>query len=202
MLNIQLFSENEDFVNDITSQIERFIAGADIKDSAPDMIIVDENEELYLQKRSEYPSVPILFLTSQSSIEEDRLNIVIHKPMNLMRFLDIMRAANNRLDNSEYGYLMFNNYELRPSSKEITDLTNGKVIKLTEKEVSIIKYLYKMGDSFVSKSDLQTNVWRYNKNVTTHTVETHIYRLRQKVEDNPSRRLIVTDNGKYRLNMG
>lgn len=199
MVNILLLSDNEDLKNDLTLQIERFITGAIVTDENPDVIIIDENKNAYMQKRNEYSSVPILFLTSAGHSNEDNLNVIIHKPFSLMRFLDVIKAANNKLDNSSEGFLIFNDYELRPNQKEIADLHNGKVVKLTEKEVGIIKYLYKMQDEFVSKTDLQINVWQYNENVTTHTIETHIYRLRQKVERSSTRRLIITDNGKYKL---
>ena len=62
-----------------------------------------------------------------------------------------------------------------------------------------MKYLYKTSGHYVSKGDLQRNVWKYSEDVATHTIETHIYRLRQKVEQNGGRRLIVTDNGGYML---
>ena len=200
MVNIAIFSDNEDFKNDLTLQISRFVEDADICSDKPDIIIVDENKELFKQKRAEYQFVPMLFLTADSLLDNDNLNVYVHKPFKLMNFLDVVRAANNKLDNSAAGFLRFSGYELRPNQKEIADLENDEVIKLTEKEVSIIKYLYKEKNEFVSKNDLQTNVWQYNENATTHTVETHIYRLRQKVERG-ARRLIVTEGGKYKLNM-
>ena len=117
-----------------------------------------------------------------------------------MQLLDILRAANNKFDYSGKGNIQFNHYELRPSQKEIVDLDNSITTKLTAKEVDILRYLYKNAGQFVSKNDLQTNVWLYNENVTTHTIETHIYRLRQKVEKN-GRRLILTESGCYQLIM-
>jgi len=200
MVNIQFYSANDDFKNDLTAQINRFTECVITNDGTPDVVVIDDDKELYLKKRNEYPSVPILFLTSENMQTEDNLNIIISKPFLLMKFLDLLRSANNKLDNSADGVLTFNNYELYPNQKEITDLNTGKTVKLTEKEVSIIKYLYKMRSDFVSKTDLQTNVWRYNENATTHTVETHIYRLRQKIELN-DRKLIITESGKYKLNM-
>lgn len=199
MVNILFFSDNEDFKNDLILQIEHFAEDANVTTEAPDIIIVDEDKNKYLQERSKYPSIPMLLLTSAPQSDTDNLNLVIHKPFNLMKLIDVVRAANNKLDNSADGFLNFNDYELHPTSKEIADLRSGKIIKLTEKEVGIIKYLYKMRNEYVSKNDLQTNVWQYNENVTTHTVETHIYRLRQKVEHD-TRRLIITDSGKYKLN--
>ena len=117
-----------------------------------------------------------------------------------MTLLDVVRAANHKLDHTTEGYLRFNDFELHPSQKEMIDLQGMRQIKLTEREVGILKYLYKNAAEYVSKSDLQTNVWQYNEEVATHTVETHIYRLRQKAETK-NRRLILTNNGRYKLVM-
>lgn len=198
MTNIQLYSDNEDFRNDLVSQINHYTQAVITDSEPPDMIVIDDDVELYKEKRAEYPSVPILFLTAENRQTEDNLNVVVQKPFSLMRFLDTLRSANNKLDNSDEGFFVFNNYEMRPNQKKIVDLTTSEVVKLTEKEVSIIKYLYKRRFEFVGKTDLQINVWQYNENATTHTVETHIYRLRQKIESG-GRRLILTENGKYKL---
>lgn len=200
MVNVQLFSTNEDYKNDLAEQITRYVEGAVISTASPDVIVVDEDRNLYNQNRLKYPSIPMILLTNSSiQTKNDNLNLTISKPFSLMGFLDIIRAANNKLDSSIAGFLKFNDYELHPNQKEIIDLTNNSTVKLTEKEVCIIKYLYRIHGKYASKTDLQKNVWQYNENVTTHTVETHVYRLRQKVE-NGTRRLIVTDNGKYKLN--
>ncbi|MBR1601364.1 MAG: response regulator transcription factor [Alphaproteobacteria bacterium] len=199
-MNIQIFSNNEDFKNDLAAQIVCYTDKYVITNEAPDVIIVDEDENVFSHKRVEYPSVPILFLTDENVENDGKLNVVISKPFRLMHFLDVLRAANNKLDSSSDGFLIFNDYELHPNQKEIVDLKNNIVTKLTEKEVCIIKYLYKKNSEYVGKNDLQVNVWQYSDGVTTHTVETHIYRLRQKVEKD-ERRLIITDNGKYKLNM-
>ena len=96
--------------------------------------------------------------------------------------------------------MTFNNYELHPAAKEILNLRNNELIKLTEKEVAVIKYLYKAKDRIVSKTDLLQDVWDYNAEVSTHTIETHIYRLRQKVEQGDAdAQLIITENGGYKL---
>ena len=79
---------------------------------------------------------------------------------------------------------------------------NNEIIKLTEKEVAIIKYLYKAKDKIVSKNELLQEVWGYSPEVTTHTIETHIYRLRQKVEhEDVSAQIILTSDGGYQLKM-
>ena len=69
------------------------------------------------------------------------------------------------------------------------------------KEAAIIKFLYRAGDSVVSRDTLLEEVWGYNSGVTTHTLETHVYRLRQKIEKDPANaQILITDSGGYRLN--
>jgi DNA-binding response OmpR family regulator len=90
-------------------------------------------------------------------------------------------------------------YEFRPAQKLLLDAAKKKV-RLTEKETNILKYLYRAGGKPVAREELLAEVWGYNAGVTTHTLETHIYRLRQKIEpDSASARLLLTEAGGYRL---
>lgn len=198
MAHILFISENEDFAEDLKAQILRFAPDFSFVENAPDLLLIDENSECCNELRQKYPTIPLIFLSAENK-ENDILNIYVKKPFSLMSFLDVLRAANNNLDNSADGYLTFNDYELRPNLREIVDIQSGDVIKLTEREIDILKYLYKNQGHYVSKSDLQRNVWKYNEEVATHTIETHIYRLRQKVEQKGGRRLIITENGGYML---
>lgn len=203
MVCISLYINDVTFRQDIESQIMRFINDVVFSGDSPDIAIIDEDESVFFKIRKENPLIPIVLLSSmQANSSQEYLNIIIKKPFVLMKFLDILRAANNRLDNSSEGYLLFNNYELRPKSKSIVDMKSGKIVRLTEKEIDILKYLYKTRDNYVSKNDLQKNVWQYNDDVTTHTIETHMYRVRQKVERVSGRRLILTLDGGYKLNTG
>lgn len=198
MAHILFISDNEDFAEDLKAQILRFAPDFSFVENAPDLLLIDENSECCNELRQKYPTIPLIFLSAENK-ENDILNIYVKKPFPLMSFLDVLRAANNNLDNSADGYLTFNDYELRPNLREIVDIQSGDVIKLTEREIDILKYLYKNQGHYVSKSDLQRNVWKYNEEVATHTIETHIYRLRQKVEQKGGRRLIITENGGYML---
>ncbi len=73
-------------------------------------------------------------------------------------------------------------------------------VRLTEKETAILKYLYRSGNMVVGRDTLLDEVWGYNAGVTTHTLETHVYRLRQKIESDPSNaEILVTEPGGYRL---
>jgi DNA-binding response OmpR family regulator len=76
----------------------------------------------------------------------------------------------------------------------------GSKLRLTEKETAILRYLYRAGQAVVSREILLQEVWGYNASVTTHTLETHVYRLRQKIESNPSSaRILITEPGGYKL---
>lgn len=203
MKNIAFFSDNQDFIDDLVLQIERYAPEfkfCDDEDEPADVVVIDDNPAEYQRIREVYKGVPLIYLFSdKNNITENSLNIVLKKPFALVHFFDILYSANNKLDNSKDGYLNFGVYQLRPVEKEIENIRNHEVIKLTEKEVEIIKYLYKFSDDYISKNELQKKVWKYNDDVSTHTVETHIYRLRRKVEKKNAPQLILTDKGGYKL---
>ncbi len=92
------------------------------------------------------------------------------------------------------GNIRFN----RAPSISIND--KGSKLRLTEKETAILRYLYRAGQNVVTREVLLREVWGYNSNVTTHTLETHIYRLRQKIERDPAHaQMLVTEAGGYKL---
>ena len=91
-------------------------------------------------------------------------------------------------------------YTFQPANKMLVNADENKKIRLTDKETAILKYLYRAGDRVVGREVLLDEVWGYNANVTTHTLETHVYRLRQKIEPDPSNaQILVTEPGGYRL---
>ena len=170
------------------------------EDNNFDLILLDELEN----KINDYSSRPVpIFLLGKNGVEYDITNAeVLSKPLSLSNLIDAIKSGINVFENSEEGYLRFNHYELRPLTKEILNERNNEITKLTEKEVSIIKYLYKSGAKIVSKNELLQEVWGYSPEVTTHTIETHIYRLRQKVEhEDTSAQLILTSDGGYKLKL-
>ena len=207
MPNILLLSDNKDFALDLSEQITLYahdftVLPQDDENNLIDMIILDEKPQELETLRAHHPNTPIILLQKEGddSVASSVLNHVIFKPLSLEKLLNQIQAGINFLDNSEAGYLSFNRYELRPLQKEIYNERNGETIKLTEKEVAIIKFLYKNKDKIVAKNDLLQEVWGYSPEVSTHTIETHIYRLRQKVEhDDTSAQLIVTEDGGYKL---
>ncbi len=102
-------------------------------------------------------------------------------------------------EQSEDAVFTIGPYTFKPSSKILVHQDQSK-IRLTEKETAILKYLYRASDQVVGRDVLLHEVWGYNSGVTTHTLETHIYRLRQKIEREPSNaEILVTETGGYKL---
>ena len=167
----------------------------------PDM---DGREACRLLRQSGV-STPIIMLTAQGS-ETDTVmgldagaNDYVTKPFRFAVLLARIRAHLRSHEQSEDAVFAIGPYEFRPAAKVLLDPKSRK-IRLTEKETNILKYLYRAGTKAVSREELLTEVWGYNAGVTTHTLETHIYRLRQKIEPEPGQaRLLLTDAGGYRL---
>lgn len=209
MPNILFLSKEKDFANDLSEQISLYaqdynIIRAEDETTMIDMVILDEDAEDLSNIRKNHPRTPIILLqkSSDEKIENTVLNTIIVKPFYLEELLNCIHAGINLLENSEVGYLKFNKYIVRPIKKDIYNQRNKEVIKLTEKEVAVIKYLYKCKDRIVTKNELLQEVWGYSPEVSTHTIETHIYRLRQKVEhEDASAQLIITEDGGYKLVM-
>lgn len=207
MPNILLLSDNEAFANDLAGQIALYAGDFTVMFAEEpgvlfDLAVIDGQSAGAREFRGRCPGIPLIFLTREEPVglEESALNKIMFKPLVLEDFLNQIKSGINLLENSADGYLTFNRYELRPVSREILNLRNNEVVKLTEKEVAIIKYLYKARDKIVSKNELLQEVWGYSPDVTTHTIETHIYRLRQKVEhEDASAQLILTEDGGYKL---
>lgn len=150
---------------------------------------------------------PILMLTGVDSEADTILgldsgaNDYVTKPFKLAVLLARMRAQLRQHELSEDATFAIGPYSFQPGHKVLIDAEDRK-IRLTEKETAILKYLYRSGHRPVSREVLLHEVWGYNAAVTTHTLETHIYRLRQKIEVDPSdARILLTDKGGYRLGL-
>jgi len=165
-----------------------------------------DGRDLCTKWRREGVKVPILILTG-SDDEQDVVrgldsgaNDYIAKPFRLGELLARLRAQLRIFENSEDAVFTIGPYTFRPSAKLLQDPAKNRRIRLTEKEAAILKFLYRAGARPVARQVLLNEVWGYNAAVTTHTLETHIYRLRQKIEPDPSNaRLLVTEGGGYRL---
>jgi DNA-binding response OmpR family regulator len=182
------------------------------EDARFDAIILDiglpdgDGRELCAKLRKQGLRMPILMLTGADG-EQDIVrgldsgaNDYIAKPFRVSELMARLRAQLRVFDNSEDAVFTVGPYTFRPSAKLLLEAARNRKIRLTEKEAAILKYLYRAGGRPVGRQILLNEVWGYNSAVTTHTLETHIYRLRQKIEPDPSQaRLLLTEGGGYRL---
>src|ERR1700694_3470801 len=121
------------------------------------------------------------------------------KPFRFAVLLARIRAQLRQHEASEDAVFSVGPYSFRPGSKMLTG-ANARKVRLTEKETAILRFLYRAGQLPVSRETLLQEVWGYNSGVTTHTLETHIYRLRQKIEkDAANPEILVTEAGGYKL---
>jgi len=167
----------------------------------PDM---DGREAVRIMRKSGF-NAPIIMLTGNATDSDTILglesgaNDYVTKPFRFAVLLARIRAQLRQHEASEDAIFTIGPYSFRPSSKLLVTQKNGKV-RLTEKETAILRYLYRAGQKAVSREILLQEVWGYNSGVTTHTLETHIYRLRQKIEkDAATPAILVTEAGGYKL---
>lgn len=186
-------------------------ASEKIKQQAYDMVVLDvglpdiDGRELCRLIRKQGVKCPILMLTGHDTDSDTILglnagaNDYITKPFKFPVLLARIRAQLRQHEQSEDAIFTLGPYTFKPAVKML--LTgDDKKIRLTEKETNILKFLYRATEGVVPRDTLLHEVWGYNAGVTTHTLETHIYRLRQKIELDPSHAsLLVTESGGYRL---
>lgn len=176
-----------------------------------DLLILDVNlpdmdgRELCKQLRKGGFKSPIIMLTGNVSDADMILgldsgaNDYVSKPFKIAVLLARIRAQLRQHEQSEDAVFTIGPFTFKPAAKQLID-EKGSKVRLTEKESSILKYLYRADEKVVSRETLLHEVWGYNAGVTTHTLETHIYRLRQKIEKDPSAAtLLVTEAGGYKL---
>lgn len=165
---------------------------------------LDGREAVRIMRREGFRG-PIIMLTAQDS-EDDTVegleagaNDYVTKPFKFAVLLARIRAQLRQHEASEDAIFRIGPYTFRPGAKLLVG-ERGSKLKLTEKETAILRYLYRAGREVVGRDTLLAEVWGYNAHVTTHTLETHIYRLRQKIEPNPAAAaILITESGGYKL---
>jgi DNA-binding response OmpR family regulator len=165
---------------------------------------IDGREAVRIMRKNGFKA-PIIMLTAHDTDSDTILglesgaNDYVAKPFRFAVLLARIRAQLRQHEASEDAVFTIGPYTFRPSSKLLLN-TKGNKVRLTEKETSILRYLYRAGQRPVSRETLLQEVWGYNSGVTTHTLETHIYRLRQKIEkDAAAPAILVTEAGGYKL---
>ncbi len=128
-------------------------------------------------------------------------NDAIARPVRALELVARVRAQLRHHGASAGTALTVGPYLFRPDQRELEE-PSGRMIRLTATEASILRFLHRAGGSVVTRQVLLHEVWGYRDGVTTHTVETHIYRLRRKIEPDPRhRRLLLCEDSGYRLDV-
>lgn len=118
-------------------------------------------------------------------------------PIRLGEILDQLTSYKNKVQNHA-AFPQFAGYTLDPHQGTL--IRNDEKISLTEKEVAILVYLYENKGHIIARDTLLHAVWNYVQGLETHTLETHIYRLRQKIEDDPTQpKILMTEGEGYKL---
>ena len=221
---ILLIDDDDDLREALTEQFvmtEEFAVveagtGADalqhLKNGLFDLLIVDvglpdtDGRELCRLMRKQGLKTPVIMLTGHATDADTILgldagaNDYVTKPFKFPVLLARIRSQLRQHEQSEDAVFKLGPYSFRPGLKLLV-CANDTKIRLTEKETNILKFLYRAPVPVVPRDMLLQEVWGYNAAVTTHTLETHIYRLRQKIEPDPANvQLLLTETGGYRLN--
>lgn len=181
------------------------------REAKPDLILLDvdlpdmDGRDACARMRQDGVSAPVIMLTAAATDDDavrgldSGANDYVTKPYKFAVLLARIRAQLRDYEHSEGAIFRLGAYEFRPAAKVLVD-EKGRKVRLTEKETNILKYLYRAGEKAISREELLAEVWGYNAGVTTHTLETHVYRLRQKIEPDPANaRLLLTEAGGYKL---
>jgi DNA-binding response OmpR family regulator len=205
------FAGEQGFATFTASTLDEAGAAISAENARFDAVILDigmpdgDGRDFCAKLRRQGHKMPVIMLTGS----DDEADVVrgldagaadyIAKPFRAKELLARLRAQLRIFDNTEDAAFTIGPYTFRPSTRTLRDLKKNRRVKLTEKEVAILKYLYQDA-SVVDRKLLVHEVWGYNSGVTTHTLETHIYRLRQKMEPDPSKpALLLTEGRGYRL---
>ena len=182
-----------------------------LRDTKPDLILIDiqipdgDAIEICQSLRRDGFVKPIIMLTSRG-FENDIVlgleagaNDYIAKPFRIRELL-----ARIQFQLRQFFALVDVKFEIGdlifiPANKMLHEIITGEVQKLTEKETTILKFLHKSFPDEVTKSQILSEVWGFQNGVSTHTLETHIYRLRQKINQLNKKQLVLTTEKGYRL---
>jgi DNA-binding response OmpR family regulator len=181
-------------------------------DARFDLIFLDINlpdgdgRDFCAKIRRQGHAMPVIMLTGAtdegdvvSGLHSGASDYIV-KPFRMKELLARLATQLRLFDTSDNAAFTVGPYTFRPAAKSLVGADKKRRFRLTTKEMEIIKFLYRHPNRVVSRQVLLDEVWGYNADVSTHTLETHVYRLRQKMEIDPANcRLLITMPGGYQL---
>ena len=183
-----------------------------VKDQQFSVILIDvglpdvDGRDLCRLMRRQGLKAPIIMLSANDTDADMILCLdsgasdYIAKPFRLSVLLARVRAQLRQFKLLDDAIFPIGPYSFQPSAKILIEAGTERMIHLTERETSLLKYLYRIGNRPVARQALLDEVWGYSAGVKSHTLETHVYRLRQKIEPDPTNaRILVTESEGYRL---
>jgi len=177
MIKQNIFIINFNLLYEILDEIKENLYFKIIKYESEDDFIKDhdlkEKNTLIISKSSQK-------LLLNKNLTEKNLLILNSLPLSLIKLVELINIQSIKLRFNQQSKINIKGYELNLNSKFFSK--GDLALKLTEKEIEIILYLEK-SKTKNTVQELQKNIWGYSPNMETHTVETHIYRLRKKISN-------------------
>ena len=182
-----------------------------LRDVNPDLVLLDirmpdgNSVDICRKLRSDGFFKSIIMLIPKGAedtialcLEAGANNYVI-KPLRMVELIALIRSQLFQPRAFDDMQLEIGNLSFEPANKMLFDIGGDNMQTLTEKETTILKFLYQAFPSDISKAHILSEVWGFRNTVSTHTLETHIYRLRQKISQLTDKQLVLTTENGYRL---
>jgi DNA-binding response OmpR family regulator len=196
MIKIYLDGNKDNFNNLLIEGLQELNFEIDTNIDSSDIIIINENKNTY--NKTKTLKKPVILITSSKTTGKN----IIKKPISISDLAKKINLIIDQKQKQKISEINFKHFKYSHNTKTITNTKINEKHRLTDKESEILTNLYLAKDHFKTKEDLLKEVWEYGSDIETKTLETHIYKLRAKIEDekeNP--KILITDNLGYKLNI-
>lgn len=197
MHTIIIKNDSNDFFLDNLKQILKNFNFEITDDSAAQNIsLTITTDSNTIQNKNIKNTTPVLIIDNSNNKDTDN-TFYLKKPVKID---DLVKKIDSIIQKDEKKILSFSCYDFIKSESLLTNKKTRIQIQLTDKESDIINLLMNSKDNVCSKQDLLKHIWGYNEQIDTHTLETHIYKLRNKIEPNPQNpEILLTKKNGYKL---